>query len=176
MAAQDYAKLHAMEAETRHNTMQLLYMAIDYVEEHELSVHVASGSAQVVSLILNDTGADSCVQALDYTAKLLHVCEQSLLADLEYIPVKNMFIVVEKNLRDLVAMRLQSTLPFGDRESFEEAMSAAFGSRINSGKEIYSKVMQSYKKVINANFESAFSSKADIRGGAKKRQKKQKRK
>ena len=61
-----------------------------------------------------------------------------------------------------MVVRAQLTVPF-NRDAFEEAIDFAHGGRIVRGGMVYSKIMQSYRKVIfNRNVLAAFPSNCEI--------------
>ena len=162
MASEDHARLQDMEMVASSNAAWLLRLASAYVLEHGLSTVLSRGLKHVASLIENDAGASVCVDALHVTARLLAVCEGHISEDLEYVPVKSLVIVVEKRVREILVMRVQSTLPFGDPKAFGEAVDHAFGCQIARGSHnLYSMLMQAYKKTIRGNFEAAFKSKCE---------------
>ena len=149
-------------------------MADEYVLEHGLPCELSYGLRHVASLVERDAEATKCVEALQITARMLRVCQDG--EELEYIPVKNTIIVVQKRMKEILVMRVQSTLPFGDAKKFEEAVKYAFGGVITQN--LYSTVMQAYTKVIWKNFAFAFPSKCEVekiaRGETRKRKEKKK--
>ena len=162
MATEDHARLQDMEMAASSNAAWLLRSASAYVLDHGLSPDLSRGLKHAASLIDNVAGASTCVDALHVTARLLPVCEGHISEDLEYVPVKSLVIVVEKRVREILVMRVQSTLPFGDPKAFGEAVDHAFGCQIARGSHnLYSMVMQAYKKTIWGNFEAAFKSKCE---------------
>ena len=165
MTEQDYVKLQNMEVEMRQTAVELLNMAFDDTLTHQLPPSLAwhlRGTALLIER--GDGDASACVEALRSTELLLaellrlssdHACP------LESIWVKNTVIVAEKKLRDLLVVRAQLNVPF-ERGPFEEAVAVAYGFRVVRGSQLYSQIMQSYRKVIwEKGFENAFPSECE---------------
>ena len=163
MASEDHVRLQGMEVEASCNVVWLLRLASEYVLELGCSDEISGVLEHAASLIERAADASMCVGVMHITARVLPVCVQRNGAELEYIPVKNLIVVVEKRLREILVMRVQSTLPFDDPDAFEEAVNNAFGCRIARGNhQLYSTVMQAYRKVIwEKGYENAFPSKCE---------------
>ena len=163
MASEDHVRLQGVEVEASCNVAWLLRLASEYVLELGCSGEVSGGLEHAASLIERAADASMCVEAMHITARVLPVCFQRIDAELEYIPVKNLIVVVEKRLREILVLRVQSTLPFDDPDAFEEAVNNSFGCRIARGNhQLYSTVMQAYRKVIwEKGYVNAFPSKSE---------------
>ena len=162
MTEQDYVKLQNMEVEMRQTAVELLNMAFDDTLTHQLPPSLAwhlRGTALLIER--GDGDASACVEALRSTelllAELLRLSSDHAFP-LESIWVKNTIIVAEKKLRDLLVVRAQLSVPF-EKAAFEEAVDFAYGFRVVRGSQLYSQIMQSYRKAIwEKGFENAFLS------------------
>ena len=165
MTEQDYVKLQNMEVEMRQTAVELLNMAFDDTLTHQLPPSLAwhlRGTALLIER--GDGDASACVEALRSTelllAELLRFSSDHAFP-LESIWVKNTVIVAEKKLRDLLVVRAQLSVPF-ERDAFEEAVAVAYGFRVVRGSQLYSQIMQSYRKAIwEKGFENAFLSESE---------------
>ena len=165
MTEQDYVKLQNMEVEMRQTAVELLNMAFDDTLTHQLPPSLAwhlRGTALLIER--GDGDASACVEALRSTelllAELLRLSYDHAFP-LESIWVKNTVIVAEKKLRDLLVVRAQLNVPF-EKAAFEEAVAVAYGFRLVRGSQLYSQIMQSYRKAIwEKGFQNAFLSESE---------------
>ena len=112
-----------------------------------------------------DSSPKGAVEALKHAKRALWMCEfwELLYDELD---------AAEKTVRDSLTIRTQlHALPIGIRATYKKTLREAYGGYIDV--EDYSQLMQSYRKVMWMNFESAFVSKNhrenNARGGARPR-------
>ena len=161
MTSQDYARLLRMEAQACDNVVILLRSESEGMLENGLSHTLVDGLKDAAFLVENDRSACVCFEASHRIESLSPLCHNA--QTLEYVWVKNVLLVIVKRLRDLMVLRCQLTVPFGDERAFREAVDLAHGSQILQGSHLHSLVMNAYRKNIREKFEClGFKSNSEI--------------
>ena len=93
-------------------------------------------------------GAHGCFDALRSLDKAICACEHGAVMSLDYLFLKHEIRVLCRTIRDSLIVRIQSRVVVGDKEAFEDALSAAYGERMDKKSQLYSLLMNSYKKQI----------------------------
>ena len=167
MTAQDYAKLHAMQARALVHVVSLLRTGALYAKENGLSSDLWRGLAHVARIVTNHAGARACVGATRCLEQLLPLCDQNV--DFEYVLFKNGITVLAKKLRDLLVIRAQTVSPFGDPAAFKVAVDAAYGEPVLRGSQLHSLLMNSYRKMIFEKFDEGVGFKSESESNCKKK-------
>ena len=95
-----------------------------------------------------DDGASGCFNAVRLLEMGIVACEHGQSFSLDYIFLKNEIRVLCKKVRDSLIVRTQLGVVIGDKAVFEDALNAAYGEVIDKKSQLYSLLMQSYKKQI----------------------------
>ena len=96
-----------------------------------------------------NTNTHGAADALAYTSWAHNMCSEA--------PLKTHLYKAEQNVRDsLIVRTCFVSLPMGDKKTFMEKLEEAHKNPI--GDELYSQLMQSYRKIIWEKFEDAFMS------------------
>ena len=172
---EDYVKLQYMQMELHKTAVEIFASATKCARNNDLPTTLAwflEGTAAFLSPPVADDldqcggSASECVLALRSTELLLPQLQQACSnhdISLDSIVLKNMVKQAQRNLRDLLVIRTQLMVPL-ERLAFEQALDVAHGYCVPRDSDMYSKIMQSYRKVIwERNISGAFPSKQEER-------------